>query len=52
MRRKGIALLMLALVVGGTSGLIGCEKKDGPAEELGEAIDNAADEVKDALDKD
>jgi hypothetical protein len=52
MRRKGIALLMLAVWLGGTAALMGCEKDDGPAEEVGEAIDNAADEIEDAVDKD
>ncbi len=52
MRRTGIALLMVAVLVAGSSSLMGCEKKDGPAEEVGEAIDNAADEIEDALDKD
>lgn len=32
-------------------GVMGCEKKDGPAEEAGEAIDNAADNVEDNVEE-
>jgi hypothetical protein len=30
--------------------LLGCPEKDGPLEEAGEKLDEAADEVKDAVD--
>jgi hypothetical protein len=44
-----IALAVLALT-GPTLTLTGCERKDGPAEELGEAIDDTVDDAKDAID--
>jgi hypothetical protein len=44
------ALVLAAMVTFAASGLSGCEKKDGPAEELGEEIDDAIDNAKDAVD--
>lgn len=38
----------LAMAVASFATLTSCEKNDGPAEEVGEAIDEAADDVKDA----
>ena len=32
-------------------GLASCDDNDGPAEEVGEAVDEAAEEVEDAVDK-
>jgi hypothetical protein len=45
--RVTFAVLLLA---GPTLTLTGCERKEGPAEELGEAIDDAAEDAKDAVD--
>lgn len=42
--------LMWILLAGGAGGLAACE--EGPFEEAGEEIDNAADDVEDALDPD
>ena len=44
-----VAFAFLALS-GPTLALTGCERKEGPAEELGEAIDDAVDDAKDAVD--
>jgi hypothetical protein len=33
-------------------GLVGCDDNDGPVEEMGEAVDDAAEEIEDAVDKD
>lgn len=44
--------LWTALVLTPMAGLVGCDDNDGPAEEVGEAIDDAAEEVEDAVDKD
>mgnify|MGYP007049512717 CR=1 FL=1 len=42
--------LALALFLGlGTLGLAGCEDNEGPAEEAGEAVDDAAERAGDAL---
>lgn len=47
MLRGALAVLVLA---GPMLALSACERKDGPAEEAGEAIDDAVDDAKDALD--
>lgn len=39
-----------ALLIAGLLGIAGCESNDGPAEELGEAVDDAAEELEDAVD--
>jgi hypothetical protein len=44
-----VAIAFLALS-GSPFTLTGCERKEGPAEELGEAIDDAVDDAKDAVD--
>ena len=43
------AVLLAVLLAAGTASLLGCER-DGPAEELGEKIDDAAKKAKDAVD--
>ncbi len=50
--KAGHAALWTILAIAPLMGLAGCDDNDGPAEKAGEAIDDAADEVKDALDKD
>ncbi len=40
--------MLAAMLLGGTAVLSGCQ--DGPFEEAGEEIDDAADDVEDALD--
>lgn len=44
-----VAFTFLALT-GPALTLAGCERKEGPAEELGEALDDAAEDTKDAVD--
>lgn len=39
-----------ALLVAAVLGIAGCDMNDGPAEEVGENIDEAADELEDAVD--
>ena len=46
------AALWTVLALTPAIGLVGCDYNDGPAEEVGEAIDDAAEEVEDAVDKD
>jgi hypothetical protein len=46
------AALWAVLAVTPLMGLAGCDDDDGPAEKVGEAIDEAAEEVEDAVDKD
>jgi hypothetical protein len=46
------AALWTALAITPLMGLVGCDDNDGPMEEAGEAIDDAADEIEDAVDKD
>jgi hypothetical protein len=36
------------LALGSIGGFVACDNDDGPAEKVGEAIDDAADDVKDA----
>jgi hypothetical protein len=38
-----------ALLASASLGIVGCER-DGPVEEIGEAIDDASDEIEDAVD--
>mgnify|MGYP003120862035 FL=1 len=45
--KKPIIAILLGL---GTFGLSACDTNDGPAEELGEELDDAADDVEDELD--
>jgi hypothetical protein len=47
MLRAALAVLVLT---GPTLALSGCERNDGPAEKAGEAVDDAVDDAKDALD--
>lgn len=46
--------LWTVLALGSATGFVACEDDDGPAEEMGEAVDDAvedaADEVEDATD--
>jgi hypothetical protein len=44
------AVLAAGLAVSAATSISGCEREEGPAEELGEAIDNAVDDAKDAAD--
>jgi hypothetical protein len=44
------ATLAVLVLTGPTLALTACERKDGPAEELGEKVDDAVDDAKDALD--
>ena len=46
--RSVIAALMLGALV---AGLSGCQKKEGPAERAGKAIDNAVDKTEQQVDK-
>lgn len=43
-------LLLGSLLTLGIVHTYGCDKKDGPAEEAGEAIDDAVDDMKDKVD--
>ena len=45
---KGITLAVTLAIMGTT--LSACEEKDGPMEEVGEEIDEAIDNAKDAVD--
>ena len=40
------------LALGSVAGFVACDNDDGPAEKIGEAVDDAAEDVKDAVDKD
>lgn len=42
--------LMAVLVIGGTLGLAACDEADGPAEQVGQAVDEAAQDTKRAVD--
>lgn len=44
--------LWTALAVGSAAGFVACDSDDGPVEKMGEAVDDAADEIEDAVDKD
>ncbi len=44
---RGVAIVFFVLFA--TVGLIGCAEQDGPMEEAGEAIDEAVDDVQDAV---
>jgi hypothetical protein len=44
--------LWTTLALGSAAGFVACDNDDGPAEKIGEAVDDAADEVEDAVDKD
>jgi predicted small secreted protein len=46
--RSVVAALMLGALV---AGLSGCQKKEGPAERAGKAIDNAVDKTEKQIDK-
>ena len=46
--RSVIAALMLGALV---AGLSGCQKKEGPAERAGKAIDNAAEKTEQQVEK-
>ena len=49
--RKTFKGVMLAVVVAiSASTLAACEKKEGPMEEIGEEVDEAVDNAKDAVD--
>jgi hypothetical protein len=51
-RSKAVhAVLWSLLACAPMIGLAGCDDNDGPAEEVGEAVDEAAEEVEDAVDK-
>ena len=52
MSKRAIVVFMLGTMwIGGAALMLtACEKHDGPAEEIGEAIDNAVDEAKDKVD--
>ena len=41
--------LMAVLALGGALGLAACDEADGPAERVGEAIDEAANDTKRAI---
>lgn len=41
---------LAALMLGGTLGLAACDDADGPAEQAGEAVDEAAEDTKRAVD--
>lgn len=44
---KTLSFLMILALGLGAGFLVGCEREEGPAEELGESIDDAVDELKD-----
>jgi hypothetical protein len=46
-QKKATAVFFSALLATATLGLTGCD--DGPAENMGEEIDNAVDEVENAI---
>lgn len=41
--------LMAVLAIGGSLGLAACDEADGPAEQIGEAVDEAAQDTKRAV---
>lgn len=41
--------LMAVLMLGGSLGLAACDEADGPAEQVGEAVDEAANDTKRAI---
>ena len=43
-------LIIAGFTALGALGLTACDTNDGPAEEIGEQIDDAADDVEDAVD--
>lgn len=42
--------LMAVLMIGGSLGLAACEEQKGPAEQVGEAVDEAVQDTKRAVD--
>jgi hypothetical protein len=52
MKRVRAVLLLSALFTFGMSSpaLLGCENKEGPMEEAGEALDEAGEEIEDEID--
>ncbi|MEM5516873.1 hypothetical protein WNY37_07915 [Henriciella sp. AS95] len=48
--KKPLLALLFAFGAAGTSMIAACDSNDGPAEEAGEEIDEAADDVEDAVD--
>ena len=40
------------LALGSAAGFVACDNDDGPMEKIGESVDDAADEIEDAVDKD
>jgi hypothetical protein len=43
-------LLAIGLATAGTTLLVACEEREGPAERAGEQVDRAVDELEDTLD--
>lgn len=41
--------LMAVLIIGGSMGLAACDQNDGPAEQIGAAVDEAANDAKRAV---
>ena len=48
--RHFVKAIIFASTVGFAAGLAGCAEEQGPMEEAGESIDEAAEEVKDEID--
>ena len=48
---RQIALFTM-LALGSATGFVACDSDDGPVEEMGEAVDDAAEEIEDAVDQD
>lgn len=48
--KKPLIALLFAIGAAGTSTLAACDSNDGPLEEAGENMDEAADDVEDAVD--
>jgi len=48
--KKPLLALLFAMGAVGTSALAACDSNDGPLEEAGEDMDEAADDVEDSVD--
>lgn len=48
--KKSLLALLFAMGAAGTTTLAACDSNDGPIEEAGEELDEAADDVEDSVD--
>ena len=46
---NSLRALMAVLLIGGALGLAACDDNDGPAEQIGKAVDEAANDAKRAV---